>query len=136
MYCLTKWQPSALVMSMAFVVVALSGCSEDEKQGPRNELAKYDSEVVTSWFELAMNITKTERLTPPVAARAYAYQGITLYEAVVAGLETHQSLAGQLHGLAEVPQANPASSYHWPTVANAALATVARHVAGEPSGHR
>jgi hypothetical protein len=35
-----------------------------------------------------------------------------------------QSLTGQLNGLTQGPQANPSLQYHWPSVANAALATV------------
>lgn len=121
-----KWGRVALVVVTALVVGVVAGCSDDDESGPRNELAQYDSEVVTEWFKLFLDITKTEKLSPPVASRAFAYQGVALYEAVVPGLGTHQSLAGQLNGLESVPQPVRGAGYHWPTVANSALATVAR----------
>lgn len=126
-----KWGRVALVVMAALVVGVVAGCSDDDESGPRNELAQYDSEVVTEWFKLFLDITKTEKLTPPVASRAFAYQGVALYEAVVPALGTHKSLAGQLNGLASVPQPNLNAGYHWPSVANAALATVARHLYAE-----
>ncbi len=126
-----KWGRLALVFFTALTVGFVAGCSDDDEEGPRNELAKYDSEVVTAWFNLFLDITKTERLSPPVASRAFAYQGVALYEAVVPGLGTHQSLAGQLNGLESVPQPTHGAAYHWPSVANAALATIARQLYAE-----
>jgi hypothetical protein len=128
-----KWNRIALVTMTAMIVGIVAGCSDDDESGPRNELAKFDSEVITAWFDLFLDITATERLTPPVASRAFAYQGVALYEAVVPGLGTHQSLVGQLNGLVSVPQPLSGAGYHWPTVANAALATVARQLYSETS---
>jgi len=126
-----KWTRLALVVMTTLVVGVVAGCSDDDEVGPRNELSQYDSEVVTAWFKLFTEITKTERLSPPVASRAFAYQGVALYEAVSPGLSTHQSLAGQLNGLESVPQPLSGAAYHWPSVANAALATVARQLYAE-----
>ncbi|HWO57561.1 MAG TPA: vanadium-dependent haloperoxidase [bacterium] len=117
----------ALVAIAALAVGWAGGCSDDGDDGPRNELARYDAEVVTAWFDLFLDITADERLNPPIASRAFAYQGITLYEAIVPGLGTHQSLVGQLNGLTAVPKAQSAA-YHWPTVANAAMADIARRL--------
>lgn len=131
MYNPRKWTRLALVLMTTLVVGVVAGCSDDDDDGPRNELSQYDSEFVTAWFKLFANITKTERLSPPVASRAFAYQGVALYEAVVPGLGTHQSLVGQLNGLDAVPQIQSGAGYHWPSVANAALATVARQLYAE-----
>lgn len=133
MHSLKKWRHLAPATSLALVFVSICGCSDDEKRGPRNGLAQYDSDVVTTWFGLSLDITRDESLTPPVAARAFAYQSVALYEAVVPGLETHQSLAGPLIGISSTPQPLSGASYHWPTVANAALATVARQLYSEAS---
>jgi hypothetical protein len=110
------------------VVGGVAGCSNDSNNAPRNELAKYNSDVVVAWFKLFTQITQTEKLTPPVASRAFGYEGVALYESVVGGWGTHQSLVGQLNGLTTVPQPISVASYHWPTVANAALATLARQI--------
>jgi hypothetical protein len=59
------------------------------------------------------------------ASRAFGYLGVTLYEALVPGMTGYLSLAGRLNGLQTVPgPRDPA--YHWPTVANHALAESAR----------
>jgi len=57
-----------------------------------------------------------------VAARTYGMTAVALYEAIVPGSREHRSLVGQLNALASVPQPDPDKKYHWPTVANAALA--------------
>ncbi|NBY26447.1 MAG: hypothetical protein EBQ71_04040 [Betaproteobacteria bacterium] len=52
--------------------------------------------------------------------------GLTLYESVVPGMPGYQSLAGQLNELSSLPWAQPDEPLHWPTVANASMATMTR----------
>lgn len=85
----------------------------------------YGSGVVYDWMYLDLQlIQQTPGFSPPVAARALGYLGLTLYEAVVPGMPGYQSLAGQLNELSSLPWAQPDEPLHWPTVANAALATM------------
>jgi hypothetical protein len=87
----------------------------------------YSAQVATEWFRLALQLTQqTPGFSPPVAARALAYMGLSLYESVVPGMPGYQSLAGQLNELQSLPWAQPDEVLHWPTVANAALATMTR----------
>jgi len=87
----------------------------------------YSASVATEWFSLALLLTQqTPGFSPPVASRALAYLGLTLYESVVPGMPQHQSLAGQLNELQSLPWAQPDEALHWPTVANAAMATMTR----------
>ena len=87
----------------------------------------YSASVATEWFQLALLLTQqTPGFSPPVAARALAYLGLTLYESTVPGMPQHISLAGQLNELSSLPLAQPDEPLHWPTVANAALATMTR----------
>ncbi len=87
----------------------------------------YSANVAIDWFLLSLQLAQqTPGFSPPVAARAFAYLGLTLYEAVVPGMPGHQSLAGQLNELSSLPWAQPDEPLHWPTVANAALATMTR----------
>ncbi len=78
---------------------------------------RYPADVPAAWFDLALTLVRTTPgFSPPVAARAFAYAGVTLYEAVMPhGLG--------LQGLARVPRG---SAYHWPSVANGALAAILR----------
>jgi hypothetical protein len=90
-------------------------------------VAAYSSGVVYDWFALALQlIQQTPGFSPPVAARALGYMGLSLYESVVPGMPGHQSLAGQLNELSSLPWAQPDEPLHWPTVANASLATMVR----------
>jgi PAP2 superfamily len=84
------------------------------------------SEVATVWFDTLYDVVKSEALAFAEAGRTYGISAVALYEAVVPGALHHRSLVGQLHGLEAVPQPNESESYHWPTVANAALARTIR----------
>ena len=87
----------------------------------------YGSGVVYDWMYLDLQLIQlTPGFSPPVAARALGYLGLALYEAVVPGMPGYQSLAGQLNELSSLPWAQPDEPLHWPSVANAALATMTR----------
>ena len=87
----------------------------------------YSSGVVYDWMYLDLQlIQQTPGFSPPVAARALGYVALALYEAVVPGMPGYQSLAGQLNELSSLPWAQPDEPLHWPTVANASLATMTR----------
>jgi hypothetical protein len=94
----------------------------------------YDAEVPIAWFRLSFDLTRDEFLFPTPAARAYAYAGVTLWEAVAPGVAGGQSLAGRLNDLHEVPA--PRHDVHWPTVANTALAAIMQRFYTAPSSRR
>lgn len=96
--------------------------------------ASDDAAVALAWLRLSFDLTREEGLTPPVAARAYAYVGVTLWEAVAPGVPDGRSLAGQLNGLAALPA--PGQALHWPTVANAALSAVMQKFYTSPASGR
>lgn len=90
-------------------------------------VAAYDAAVATAWYRLALQLVQqTPGFTPPVGSRAFGYIGVTLYEALVPGMPRYRSLSGQLNELRAAPY-EKSSEYHWPTVANSALATSMRH---------
>ncbi|WP_431213873.1 vanadium-dependent haloperoxidase [Puia sp. P3] len=62
------------------------------------------------------------------AGRYMAYCGVALYEAVVPGMPSYQSLNGQLNEMPQMPPTEPGKAYHWPTCANAALAEMTRRL--------
>jgi len=87
----------------------------------------YTAAVAYEWFYLVSQLLQqTPGNSPPVAARTLGYLGLTLYESVVPGMPGHQSLAGQLNELSSLPWAQPDEPLHWPTVANASMATMTR----------
>jgi membrane-associated phospholipid phosphatase len=87
----------------------------------------YSNAVVTEWMSLALSITQqTPGFSPPVAARALGYLGLTVYESIAPGMPGYISLAGQLNELSSLPLTQPDEPLHWPTVANASMATMTR----------
>ena len=87
---------------------------------------QFDASVPTAWFDLVQRLIRgTPGYSPPVASRALGCLGIGLYESVVPGIPDHISLAGSLHELRPTPAAGGVA-YHWPSVANATLATMTR----------
>jgi hypothetical protein len=89
---------------------------------------QHRAEVATAWFRLVLQLAPT---TPGLSVlpvgRAFGYLGVTLYEALVGGILGAESFAGRLNELSPVPgHANRA--YHWPSVANSALATSMREL--------
>jgi len=65
-------------------------------------------------------------LSPPQAARVYAYASVAAYEAVRPGYPAQRSLAGQLHGLTPPPEPQPGAEYSFPLAAIHAFMTVGR----------
>jgi membrane-associated phospholipid phosphatase len=87
----------------------------------------YDASVPHAWYQLsAQLIRETPGFSPPVAARAFGYMGVTLYEAVVPGMPSYRSFVGLLNGLTSLPPFPTGTMAHWPTAANAALAEIVR----------
>ncbi len=85
----------------------------------------YDASIANHYFEFSLKLVKeTPGFTPPVAARAFGYMGLTLYESVVPGIPSHITTRGVMFGLTDVTLPEQGVDYHWPTVANNALAMI------------
>lgn len=76
----------------------LTGVSAETDQRARG--------AIDGWYRLVLELVRhTPTYSPPVAARAFGYLGVTAWEATVAALPGHRTLAGQLNGLSPVPAA-------------------------------
>jgi hypothetical protein len=81
-----------------------------------------------TWYRLVLELVRhTPTYSPPVASRAFAYLGVTAFEAAASGSDALQSLAGQLNGLQPVPRREAGQAYDEAVVINAALAFAARN---------
>ena len=95
---------------------------------------KFSSDIASNWAVVQQKLTKTTAgYSPPVAARAYAYGGLVMYEAAVGGLNNNQSLAGQLTDLTTLPKTETGKDYNWAISVNAAEATILRALYAEAS---
>lgn len=93
-------------------------------RGPH--VADHDRVVATEWMRALYRVVRVEGITPPPAARAYAYCSIAMFESVLAGMPEHRSLAGQLTGMPAMPTPPRNAKPDWPTVLSGAVLTVAQ----------
>jgi PAP2 superfamily len=81
-------------------------------------------DILQTWYSLTLELVRhTATYTPPVAARAFAYLGVTAFEAVASGSTSLLSFAGQLPELTALPQRNAKSKYNEAIVLHEALTT-------------
>lgn len=113
-------------MVAALLVLAPAAWADKKEKNPADA---YPSDVASVWFDKLYDVIKSEATAPPVASRIYGVTAVALYEAMAPGSLENRSLVGQLNGLTGVPQPkNNDKKYHWPTVANAALARTIRGI--------
>jgi len=92
------------------------------KQTIHSHTKKYDSEVATKWFNFLTDLAKVTPYNPPQSTRIFAYSSLALYESVVPGMPSHQSMYTYFTGDKIAFESN--NTYYWPAVANAAMARI------------
>ncbi|TMU56333.1 vanadium-dependent haloperoxidase [Flagellimonas algicola] len=103
------------------VAVFINACSE------RKEYTEQD--VVLEWAKMATYITQfTPANSPTFASRGFGYIGLTMYESVVPGFESNNSMQGQLNGLDQLPQPEKDKTYNWELSLNAGQAQILRQI--------
>src|SRR5581483_5994213 len=101
--------------------------------------AAIPQDVESSWTRMVLLLTRhTPTYTPPVASRTFAYLAIAAFEAVAAGSEKLQSLAGQLNRLTPGPQRQAGAAYDEAVVLEAAMSAVMKKLFDNtgPTGQR
>ena len=112
-------------LSFLLLCILLTNSSCSKKQTP--DISEQD--VALKWAKMSLFITQyTPANSPTYASRAFGYIGLTMYESVVNGFESHNSLAGQLNGLNNVPTPENGKSYDWVLSLNAAQAAILKNV--------
>ncbi|MDB5142635.1 MAG: phosphatase family protein [Mucilaginibacter sp.] len=106
----------------------LSSANANSLNGHLKQTKTYSSEVAFKWIDMQLRLFRTNATPigglPP--ARYVAYSAIALYESVVPGMPSYQTLSGQLTSMPAMPQTDRGFAYHWPTCGNAALAAITR----------
>ena len=125
---LTTAIATALLLSLGGGAVA-----QTDTTGQRTQ------DSLVNWYRLVLELVRhTPTYSPPVASRAFAYIGVTGYQAVASGDGDMQSLAGQLNGLAPTLPRDPAQIYDDAVVLDAAFASAAQSFFANtgPTGQR
>jgi hypothetical protein len=100
--------------------------------------ADVSRKVVLTWHKLILELVRhTATYMPPVAARAFAYIGVTAHEALASGNPALRSLAGQLTDFSPLPDRGK-GQFDEPCVLHAALETAVLELFANtgPTGQR
>lgn len=138
-----------LMLTCAFIVLNLSCRKNDHPGSPcdqpvtqennadfqNSQVAKAGANIPDAWYTLAIKLVRTvpNQNIAPIAARAFAYIGLAMYESVAPGMPKYQSIQKQLNGLPTLPKINCGDFYFYPASANAALANMMHHMFGNTS---
>jgi hypothetical protein len=118
---------AAAVLFFILLTSFVAGCKKDDLPNDKN----YPADVAVAWMNMYMRLTKvTPGFNSVVAARAYAYAGLTLYESTAPGVKGLQSVTPQLSGAPVMPVAQKEKKYYWPASANAAMAGITKKLFG------
>jgi len=96
-------------------------------------------EVMRTWYRLMLELVRhTPTYSPPVAARAFGYLGVTAHEVAASGSPDLMTLAGQVNGLAPLADRDPGATYDDAVVMQAAMAATAHDFFSNtgPTGQR
>ncbi len=105
------------------LLILLSGvyCNNKVQIGP-----PADYELAAAWADMANFITeKTPANTPTFASRCFGYIGLAMYESIVPGYPSFNTVAPQLNGLDSMP-VSIGDSIFWPLSLNASQAEILR----------
>src|SRR5688572_5928049 len=121
-----------VLLSMSLVSMLLY-MSCDDRNDPWHEgtshkpVKKYSGNLAVKWMKLQMSISRT---TPGfnvgLAARAFGYSGLSLYESLVEGMPGYKSVASSMIGVTVPP--HKSSLIFFPASANAAMALIIKNL--------
>jgi len=118
-----------LIATASLLTISCRKQSNRDTNGHNQQAKTYSSDVVKKWLGVQLPLLYSPAVSYGVNAGRYmAYCGVALYESVVPGMPSYQSLYGQLNEMPQMPQTEPGKAYHWPTCANAALAEMTRRL--------
>ncbi|MCC6724684.1 MAG: vanadium-dependent haloperoxidase [Saprospiraceae bacterium] len=116
-----------LLLSLLLAVL-LPACQPDEPIIKEENLAaNEDAKVSIEWMKLYVDLDRYAKgYRPGPSPRALAYVNLAAYEAAMYAMPQYKSLASLYPGL-DIRKADADLEYHYPTVVNAAYATMMKH---------
>ena len=102
------------IINWVFVVmIFMVGC-QSPNYNPNYQQDAANADYIHRSMKKLTDVIVHDIISPPVAARDYAYPSIAAYEALQPGYDSHVSFAGQLKGLTAVPQPDADKEYCLP----------------------
>ncbi len=110
---------------------AVAQISTDPRRGIGLPPRELPAEELLGWFNVINEQVKTERCSPPSAARIYAHTMLAAYEIVALGESSLESMSGRINGLGPIGRIS--SDLNWPLALNEAIGAAARAVFSDRS---
>ena len=110
-----------------------------EYSGAAQAASRPPAEILRTWYGLVLELVRhTPTYSPPVASRAFAYIGVTAFEATATGSSHLRTLAGQLNELSPVPARDSGQNYDDGVVIQSAMAFAVKNFFSNtgPTGQR
>ncbi len=115
----TRRSAATLISASVFGWPAIAQTSGEAASADADARARA---AIDGWYRIILKLVRhTPTYSPPVAARAFGYLGVTVWEATAAAHPELRTLAGQLNGLTPVPDPAGTRLDHG-VIVNAALA--------------
>lgn len=119
------------LVTVIFLIAGIASCKKDtpdkNAQAALFQTKQYSGTVATDWITLEADLTRTTTgFGPGPSGRAFGYTGLALYEAVLPGMPSYQSVFSRIAGQTFI--ADQTKNYYWPAAANAALAQMLRNL--------
>ena len=113
-----------LKYTFILIIILLSNCTKETIEYTQLPIALKDNNI-TNWVNMTLYIVKnTPNNTPTYSSRGFAYIGLTMYETVVYGNPTYNSMNGILNGLNNLPKPDLTQKYNWEISLNAGQAYI------------
>lgn len=125
-----------MILLLAVSLIIPTGCRKEEPVQSNTGLNSvtmargahtrtFSSEVAQKWMNVQLQIMKTITGVSNLAiVRPFSYTGIALYESVLPGMPSYQTLVGQLNALPAMPEVTNNLTYNWASSANASMAKI------------
>lgn len=127
-----KFGTKILGITFSLLTVAFGSCEIESPPIPMAgksalpHTKNFEGDIATEWFSLLSEIIKAKPYFNPQALRILSYSGIALYESVVPGMPSYQSIYSHLTG--NTITFDKKKDYYWPATANAAIARIASKI--------
>lgn len=111
------------MLPIMVIVILFSSCKKYDTPGP---IGRYPADVANAWMQMQIRLTRsTTGYNSVVSDRSFGYAGLTMYEALAAGIPGSRSLLPQVGGT-QVAISNSPDQYYWPASVNAAMALITK----------
>jgi PAP2 superfamily len=120
------------LLLLLFILSVFTACKDDQPIVTPAPTSKLDNpEVALKWADMTLQVARfTPANTPTFGSRSFGYIGLTMYESMIKGTTTHQTIAPQLSGALLLPTVEAGKEYNWILSLNAGQSWIIKNLYG------